>query len=603
MSDISESPSAVPAARAAQQKNPARRSIAGQIWRRSHQFRQRIKDDWHQTLYGPLGLALLLISSLIIVAYYINHPTPETDPDTPSYLAVAQQIMTSGKLVDPTRLPGYPLFIALVFLFSGQGNLAAVSITQGILFVLAIAEIYIITCMITHHAWIGLAVGLVVASNTYVLSFIKPVLSEGFSLWVVVSLALALVLFVRTLRVSLLWLVAALLLLAVMTRAEWDYAPVLIFAFLLIVAARHGRFRRLAPHALAAVLLVYSVLGLYIYGNATLNGFAGVTVIQRANLLGKVLQYNMQSEAPPQYAALAQEANAYRATGAIDPWGFAVLHPEVRANNWALANAYATAIVEQHPLEFTLKTVPLVFTSSTGYYEASRVDAQGPFGGVLFDLKRLSLKTILLYPLFPFLALVWLGLLVWRRTARLPPVEMMGALSLVGLYELALISAGGYASYMRLHTAFEPLMFVVVCGSLLLLLPLSAELIKKNSSLTIFLARLWPRIWWVWGVLIVGGLVVSGLLTLLLHGAGALAHPSTWSGFSPVFHHYARSGAAAGLLALLTYWAYQAHRHQAAGPGTGKAAYDLLPEQEIAPMNDHVDPLPGEISLARQPEG
>lgn len=603
MSDILDPPAAVADAGTEQPRQPAPRSLRGRLGRGARQFRQRIQHDWRQSRYVPLGLALLLMSSLIVVAYYLNHPIPETDPDTPTYLAVTQQIMSSGKLVDPTRLPGYPLLIMLVFLVSSQGNLAAVSIVQGILFVLAVIEVYIITCLLTRRAWMGLVAGLVVTSNTYILSFIKPVVSEGISLFLVTSLALALVLCVRRLRASLLWLVAALLLLVVMTRAEWDYAPVPIFAFVLIVAARHGRFRRLAPHALAAVLLIYGLLGLYIYGNATLNGFAGVTVIQRANLLGKVLQYNMQNEAPPQYAALAQEANAYRATGAIDPWGFAVLHPEVRANNWALGNAYATAIVEHHPLEFALKTVPLIFNSSTGYYEASKVDARGPFGGVLFDLKRLSLKTILLYPFFPFFALVWLGLLLWRRTARLRLVEMMGALSLIGLYELALVSAGGYASYMRLHTAFEPLMFVVVCGSLLLVLPFSVELVKRSPSLTGALARLWPRIWWVWGGIVVGGIVVSAILTLLLHGSGALAHPDTWSGFSLVFKHPARAGAVAGLLALVTYWANQMHRLQAADAGAGKAANERSSERDAARSGDRVDPLPGEAPLAGQPEG
>ncbi len=340
--------------------------------------RQWLQQDWQGARYGSLGFLVLLISSLIILAYYINHPTPETYPDTADYLRVSHQIMTSGKLVDLTRGPGYPVFITLIFLLAGQENLAAVSSVQGGLFVLTVLEIYIITCILTRRAWMGLIVGLIVASNTYLLTFIKPVLSEGFSIWIVTTLTLVLLLFIHTLRIKYFWLTTALILLAFMTHPEWAYAPVLLFPFLLLVATRRGRFRRLVPHVIAAALLLYGVLGLYIYENATLNGYAGISVVQRINLLGKIMQYNMQNEAPPQYAALTQKINTY--TGPKSPYSFANVYPEVTANNWALPDAYATTIISQHPIEFAMKTSALFFTSLTNHYHESQVIAQGPFG-------------------------------------------------------------------------------------------------------------------------------------------------------------------------------------------------------------------------------
>lgn len=152
--------------------------MSNQAAQQIRRFWQRLQGDWRGARYFSSGLVLLLLSSLIVLAYYLNHPTPETYPDTLDYLASTQHIMASGQFVDPVRLPGYPLLITLVFLLAGQGNLAAVSIVQGGLFVVAVLEVYFITCLLTQHAWKGLLISLIVALNTSLLTFIKPVLLD-----------------------------------------------------------------------------------------------------------------------------------------------------------------------------------------------------------------------------------------------------------------------------------------------------------------------------------------------------------------------------------------------------------------------------------------
>ncbi len=561
-----------------------------------------LRHDWRGSRVISLGLVALLGSSLLVLAYYLNHPTPEYYPDTATYLTVTGHIMTTGKLVDPVRTPGYPLLVALCFWLAGQGNLLAVSIVQGVLFVLAALEVYCITYLLTRRAfgggrlrepssrilgsfaasrapaWMGLAIGLLVGTNTYLLSYSKPILSEGFSLWIVTSLALALLLFARSFQLRYFWLLVAFLFIAFMTRPEWAYAPVLLFLFLLLLALARGRFRRLAPHALAATLLLYSLLGLYIYENAALNGFSGITSIQRANLLGKVLQYDMQGEAPQPYATLAREASAYRATGAIDPYDFALLHPEVAANNWALADAYTTAIVKAHPLEFVLKTIPLLFTTSNEYFERSFIASQGPFAAPLFLLRWFSLGTLMLSQFFPYLALFWLGLLCWRWREHSPLREGMAALSFVGLYELAVISAGGYSDYSRLHVAFEPVMLVVVCASLLLGLSFLLGKLRKDALLTIRLARLWPGICWVSGALVVGGIAASALVTLLSQGTAALKHLHNWSGFDFAAAYPLLLEALLCLLAFAAYVAQRARNLQREAPPAEAAETALVVE-------------------------
>ena len=556
---------------------------AAQLRRVAQRGMRLLGEDWRGSRYLCFGLLLLALAGLVVAAFYLNHPQVEIDPDTQSYLTVTQHILTNGKFVDPIRTPGYPSFIALVFLLAGQGNLAAVSIAQGILFVVATLEVYIITCLILRHAWMGVIVGLIVGTNTYLLGFVKPDIAEGFGLWVVVSLALAVTLFLLTLRARLLWLVAALLLVAFMTHPEWIYAPVPIFAYLLIFAWRRGKLRRLLPHAVAAVLLLYGCLGLFVYVNTTQNGFPGITDVQGINLLGKVIEYRMQNEAPAQYAVVTQKLDAYLATaGEPTPYGFADYYPPIASNYWSLADSYASSIVSHHPVEFFLDTIPVFFTSSNFYYAYSGISAQGAFSSPLAQLEQVSSRVYFFYRFFPLFALLWLGLLFWRPTRR---VQMMGALSLLGLYELAVVAAGGYSDFTRLHVPFDPIMLVVIWGSLLLFVKLLLLLLKR-IPLRKSLARFWPTIKWAWGIVLVGGLILSMAATVLLHGLAPLAHPTTWTGLHTLLDHPLWTLALLGVGGILSRLAYLGYQEQQASLAPAASASEQAREESMPQMEE-----------------
>ena len=179
-----------------------------------------VHSDLHTTRLLPVALALLLIVSAITVMSYANHPVPETTHDTPSYTGAALRILAHGGLADPNRLPGYPLLIALVFALSGQGNLVAVSMVQGGLFVMATLEIYVLTYLVTRRVWIAGITGLLVGTNVWLLAAVKFIMTEGIALWLTVTLALMIGIFIHTPRTRHPWLVAASLLALFMTRAE-----------------------------------------------------------------------------------------------------------------------------------------------------------------------------------------------------------------------------------------------------------------------------------------------------------------------------------------------------------------------------------------------
>ena len=443
--------------------------------RRWTRWRQVLTRDWYSSRRLTWGAATVLLSALVTLAYYANQPgvLRDPDPDTRGYVAVAHAIVQRGQLVDPLRLPGYPLFMVGVFALAGSDNLAAVSVAQGLLFVLAAGELYVLLCLAGMPSWRAGVAAMLAGTNVHLLSYVYPPLTEGLALCQIVSLALVVTLFLRRPRVWTLWVIAALTLALFMTRPEWIYLPVPLFAYLLFIAWRRGALRRLLPHALVAVLALYGFLGLYVRANQAVTGCACLTSVQSINLLGKVMQYRMQDEAPPRYADMTRLVDSFLARGDDDPWNvIRANYPLLNRNFSALAGEYSTAIITAHPLEYLAKSLPLVaqlLTDTTPFRPLARQRAFWPLLLALDGLSRLAFVALL--ALFPLGALSW-----WWRLRRATAddhllVETMAALALLAAYGLALSALGGYIYYPRLHTPYAPLLLAVGWGALLGLLP------------------------------------------------------------------------------------------------------------------------------------
>jgi hypothetical protein len=453
------------------------RVVAAKAGQRSiQQWRAVLRDDWHGSRRLAGGAALLLVTSLVVIAYYLNHPQVELYPDSNGYMAVTARILTHGTIVDALRLPGYPLLLALVATLARTREIGFASVVQGALFVLATVEVYALTLLALRRTWIALTVGALMGTNLYLLKYVKPIISDGLALWLVVSLALAVAILLQARRPRDLWIAAAFLLALFLTRPEWIYAPIPIFGYLLAVAHRHGQMRRLLPHVLAVVAVLYLALGVYVYQNSRQNGYAGITWVQNVNLLGKVMQYHMQNEAPPEYAGVVRVVDAYLKQGKVGPWALVESYPPLKAHYASLAGAYASAVVAHHPVEFMGDSLLVLFSSSgfsytrDGFESISAIQPHGPFAAFLGLLRAVSAAIYQTYVLFPVVALFWLVPALWQRaapTAFAREVELMGAVALLGLYALIVTTLGGYGDYARIHSSFDPLLIVVIWGSLL----------------------------------------------------------------------------------------------------------------------------------------
>ena len=247
--------------------------------------------DKHLKKACCFSLLLTVITIITTTAYYLNYPQVELNVDTVTYLSVVRRaLIRPDFLVDVVRLPGYPLFILFVYMLEGRNNLAAVSDAQAILFVLMTLEIYLIALLTLRRTWLAFLVGLLVGTNIILLSYIKPIMSEGLAAFLFTTLALAVVHFVRTKRVWTLWFTTLSLLLLIFTRPEWMYLPMLLFPYLILVVIRWGGRRQLVQysiHAVLSLLLIYLCVVAYTERNGTQNHYRAFTAVVNFESYGK----------------------------------------------------------------------------------------------------------------------------------------------------------------------------------------------------------------------------------------------------------------------------------------------------------------------------
>ena len=439
-----------------------------------------LSADWAGRRVFAYGAIVALLACAVAGMFLVNNPAPFLPyHDSHEYIASAHRIMAGESWADPQRLPGYPLFLAVIFTLTGRTNLMAAQLVQMGLFVVTALEVYVIGYRLWKHTRLAALIAALVGTNVYFLEFARPILSDGLALFLATTLALAIVVFIERPGVRLFWLVAVLTLALFMTRADWYLLPVPLFAYLLFVAHRHGLTRRLLPHAIAALVLLYAIQGGYIAMNAHANGFAGLTSDENINLYGKVVQYHMEGEAPSQFAHIASSTERdILIHHSRDPWTIFWADPTLGRNNFSVMGAYARAIVLRHPAQFLADSVPLAFNSLYDPYQFGGINAYRRLAKPLDVLLNFSTLDYALYLLFPFCAAGWLIVLL-RRPRRLRGrrrAEMAGALTLLALYDLAVTTVGSYAEYGRLHLGFDPLMLIVVGGSIALFVSSSRQL-------------------------------------------------------------------------------------------------------------------------------
>lgn len=432
-------------------------------------FSHKLKREKLASLY--LGFALFLITTCITIIYYLNDPFARITADTYGYLSALKHLQATGNPVDPFRLPTYPLFLMEIYTLTSQGNLGAVSVIQGMLFICATMEIYLLTLLIMRQQWIAFFVGLLVGTNVILLSYIKPIMTEGLSLWLLTTTMLMALLFLKTFRYRFFWLASLCLLFLMFTRPEWVFLPCLLFPYIVLKARKKPALRAIILHAASALLLIYLCIGAYIVANKAINGIANLSIVSDMNIIGKMIQYRMQDE-PPYNPYLSHIYDRFIREDITSPYQILGRAPELGGQGRQESAAFARAIILHHPVQFFLDSIPLFFTSLYHYYPAGSFPTPqrgpGPYSPFVNSVLAIDQALYITNILFPLCALTWLICCWHRRTRHSFCTQNMGFIALVVVYAIVITTLGGYyeSDYMRVHIVFDPLIILIVWGSL-----------------------------------------------------------------------------------------------------------------------------------------
>ncbi len=443
------------------------------------------RNRQQKRLFIYSAVLLFLISATTTIIYYLNYPFLETNIDTGGYTAAFKQLITTGNPVNDFRMPTYSFFLFVVYAFAGQNNLLAVGIAQGAIFVLTALEIYVIAFLLFRTTWVAFVVGLLVGTNYVLLSYSKPIMTEGISMWFLVSIFLCAVLFMRNKNQLFFWLSSVFLLLLMFTRPEWILFPFLLYGYMIFATRKMLRPRALYPKIVSMLLVIYILIGAYVYCNARFNGVAGLSTVDNANLIGKVIQYHMQNDTPVN-KKLASEYSWFIGHGLTSPYQIAEHDPKLGQNHSDVPAHWAEEIIIHHPIRFVRYSIPFFFTSLYHYYPATirHIWVPGPYQPFVTTLLGVYQYLYTFNILFPLCALIWCGLLFYKKTRKNFGVQMMGLAVLTVVYAIIITTMGGYyeADYMRVHIVFDPLIALVVWGSIAMGIQFIIQRIRSRGA-------------------------------------------------------------------------------------------------------------------------
>ena len=274
---------------------------------------------WQPGFGVLLGILVIVIAALMIMLYYLNYPPIEQTLDTPSYLYSMHQMQLIGNPVNDQRLPTYPLFLLLIFAVSGQGNLTAVEIVQGILFVCVVGEVYVLGFYLFRKTWLAFTISLLVGTDVIIISFVKPIMTEGLSLWLVTTMVLMVVLFLKTNHWRYFWLAIAMTGFLLFIRPEWVLFPCLLIPYLYWSKRADLPRKQFILRLFAALLILYLPVACYIAANYFINDTPTLTTISYVNIFGKIVEYHMQDESPAN-PTISRFINSFVQSGIYSPW-------------------------------------------------------------------------------------------------------------------------------------------------------------------------------------------------------------------------------------------------------------------------------------------
>jgi Dolichyl-phosphate-mannose-protein mannosyltransferase len=381
-----------------------------------------------------------------------RHPLTFQLPDSPSYISLGFRLVTHlapSAFFDPYRTPGYPSVLALIGALQGSVAGEGVVYAQAVLMVITAFELYALTFGLTSSRIAAGLAGILFATNVRLLDWERLVMTEALAIFLVTTIVLAFWLWLRNRAIAWAVLFCVASGFAILTRPSLLYLP-LCLALVVVVADR----RRWRPLLLMGAAIYLPVAG-YGFINDRLSPHAGLSAVSNINLLGKVLEYDMQGEGDSgRFLVLWQGINGL-SHGDHDPYNILKANSAALGANYQDAAAFSEDIIRRHPIEY--------LTKSAGDLVAQWLAvpyAYIPPGNAQWFTQLLAGYGLAAYAAYPALPLAIAGLVVvWQRLDRQVALGTAAVLAAVvgGLVTNALST---YVDFARLRTPIDALAFV-----------------------------------------------------------------------------------------------------------------------------------------------
>jgi hypothetical protein len=449
----------------AQAGRGARMPVSGLSWmiQRAAQVAQsRMRTHW-------LPLAIVLAACGVgQVAVLFRQPLVYLWPDSTTYLAIAKHMLTTHLLNDPVRTPGYPLFLALLWLLTGGQHLWAVVLAQAVLIVCAAVEVYVLLWRVRGQRLLACLIACVLGINPFVSNWERLMLTEALTYWIIVTLFLVFERLLRQVRAAPLVAFVSLSVAAILTRPQYIYLPAMLLIVLALRRRSAGRRAYTWRPLTLALAVTYGLVLAYMAGNAALYGYFGLSDIANINLFGKVIEYRMDTMsgtvlADPRLAHFQADVERYISAHRDEPlvrqvFGFRDTHPAYNADNWAIYSAYSDALIERHPLYFIERTSADVL--ACGYAEpllyGVEPDASPAWVGALDVGFSFAAR---IYAFLPLLLLVY-AVRAWRRLGQVADV-LFFTLLLAAAGNILISALTDFVDFPRLRFPVDWAMIVV----------------------------------------------------------------------------------------------------------------------------------------------
>jgi len=415
---------------------------------------------------GLLGVVLAFCLGQIITL--LQKPTVFIYPDTFQYITAAQRILITHVVFDPYRTPGYPALLALIFAVRYDTFLNWVVAVQAALLLIAAVEIYILAYRLSRSRWIATLASVLVAGNLYVLQWDRLVLTEALATFLLVTLIFALERHLWTGSTASLAACFGLCALAMVTRPNFLYLPLVLLLAIGWKRLRGGELRRSLPRLTLLCGAVYGVVLICIVGNGITYRYFGLSAVSNYSLLGKVMELHVKQHMPltgfdPQFAQLNASVEQFTQKGDYQGWGWVWKHPEYSDHYGAQFGTYASQVLRHHPGEYIKQTLIDIVQA---WLAAPRTWAPYSYSPapihLLLDVCGRMIA--LAYWLLPCLLLI-LGWRVWRRphdTAALTALAILVAVA----GNIVFTAATDYNEFDRIRAPLDWGMLVVATISL-----------------------------------------------------------------------------------------------------------------------------------------